>query len=100
MNVKLVVGLAPAALSLLIAACGSSSKPDPYPDVPTFCSAVAKAICGEYTTCGVSQSTCEANRSAQCQKGNIVLALPGGSTLSRTYTSSKVQPCLDALNGA
>ncbi|HTQ42180.1 MAG TPA: dickkopf-related protein [Polyangiaceae bacterium] len=102
MRIRLIAGLGFGALGIVVTACSSSSSgnSNPYPDVATFCQAVAKAECQEATNCGVDETQCETYRASQCQQGTIIVKQTPTDTLSRTYTSGNAKGCLDALNGA
>jgi hypothetical protein len=102
MRIRLIAGLGLGALGIVVTACSSSSSGNnnPYPDVATFCQAVAKAECQEATNCGVDETQCETYRTSQCQQGTIIVKQTPSDTLSRTYSSGKAKTCLDALNGS
>ncbi len=105
MKTRLVVGFTLGALGMVAVACSSSSSSNPYPNVTSFCAAVAQAECQVLPNCETASSSltteCQTFRQSECEKGSIIVPFPGSSAaLSRTYTSANVKACLDALNGA
>jgi Dickkopf N-terminal cysteine-rich region len=63
--------------------------------VSGYCSAYAKAICAIGSTCQFETSTCETYQTTQCTTAASA-AMDG----TRQYTSTNVQACINALNGA
>jgi len=89
-----LVALTLGALGSLAYAC-SSSTPNPYAEVSEYCSAYAQAICQIGTTsCQFDVSACQTYQASQCS----TVATTAQKT--RTYTSTNVKPCLDAINAA
>jgi hypothetical protein len=93
MRIRLVVGFALTALAAQTGGCSSSTNP--YPDVGSFCTAYAKAICQIATSCSFDPSGCQTFQSAQCN-ANAQTAVASG----RLYNSGAAKPCLDAVNSA
>lgn len=96
--------LGSAFVAALAVACSSSSAANPFPDVSSFCTAVATAECNNVAAvCGNSADTCKTARTAHCNS----LASGGASTetdlfgvtgTSRKYSSDNVQACIDQVN--
>jgi hypothetical protein len=91
---QLVFGVAGAALGLVVWGC--SSPASPYPDVTSFCSAKAKAICQAAAICAVDVNACQGNQVTVCQKDATAATALG----TRKYDSNGAGTCIDALNGA
>jgi hypothetical protein len=84
-----------AAIGALAIACSASTASNPYPDVSSFCSAVAKAECQDNAVCAIDQTQCETYRTSVCQQDAASAQASG-----RTYNSDNAKACIDALNGA
>jgi hypothetical protein len=83
-------------LALALGAGCASKKPEPYPDVASFCSAKAQAECQIASTCLVDEKDCEVQRSSLCNM-DASQAMASGT---RSYVQANAQPCIDALNKA
>jgi hypothetical protein len=92
------------AVVAVVAACSSSSTPDPYPDVNAFCSGLADAECTKAAGyCGVDVTACKTARTAKCNSLAAGTASQTAEvdpftavTSSRKYTSGSVPDCLNA----
>jgi hypothetical protein len=93
MRIRLVVGFALTALAAQTGGCSSSTNP--YPDVGSFCTAYAKAICQIGKSCSFDPADCQPYQAAQCNT-NAQTAVGTG----RLYNSSNAKPCLDAVSSA
>ncbi len=87
-----------AASLAAVYACSSSPPAAPYPDVTSFCTALASAECQVIpNACGnsPSQTDCESTETAACQAE--AAALTSGAP-ARTYTQANAKACIDAAN--
>jgi len=91
------------ALSALGAVLGgegcSSSAPNPYPNVLTFCAAKAAAYCqstGVLEQCGVSQDACVTAQTSTCK----MTAAQATSSGTRAYESANAPACISAVAAA
>ncbi|HEY8038860.1 MAG TPA: hypothetical protein VIF15_03670, partial [Polyangiaceae bacterium] len=90
------VGLVTGALGMMVFSCTvTNATKDPYPDVSTFCGAVAKAECQDNALCAVDATQCQTYRTSVCTQDAAAAEASG-----RAYHSDKVQSCIDALNSA
>jgi hypothetical protein len=85
----------------MIAAC-STDTTNPFPDVNSFCTALASAECDGASVCANKTDACKSARSAHCNglaTGAAATSIDPFSVAAgsaRTYTSGNVQGCLDA----
>jgi hypothetical protein len=91
--------------AVAVVACSSDTTASPYPDVASFCTAVATAECNQVASvCGNSVDACKSARTTHCNalaaggaaKEIDVFSVTG---TGRKYTSANVQSCLDQVNG-
>lgn len=91
-NARLVFASLAAALSPLGWAC--TSPPSPYPDVTSFCTAKAAAICQAYAVCAVDKNACQAYQATSCENDAVDATSHG----TRAYDPSGAGGCIDAIN--
>lgn len=74
-------------------ACSSSPPAQPYPDVSSFCSALASAECQVTAACGASLSTdaCESTETTNCTNAASSATAAG----TRTYQPGNAKACID-----
>ncbi len=71
-----------------LVACSSSDSGDPYPDVGSFCSAYADALCqGVAAGCGTTVDNCKGKAVAQCNSN--------ATATGRAYKPSAAPDCID-----
>jgi hypothetical protein len=85
-----------ATSALGVATGGCSSTPNPYPDVATFCSEKAKAICQASAICAVDPNACQASQVVACQKEANAATASG----TRKYNSGAAGTCINAVRSA
>jgi hypothetical protein len=79
-----------AGFAGVVFAC--SSTPGPlYPQISDFCTAYAKATCGESNFCGTPLAACEAEQDQLCQT-NATTATSDGN---RQYMANNAPPCVN-----
>jgi len=85
-----------ATAFLGVAAGGCSSTANPYPDVATFCSEKAKAICEASAICAVDPNACQSSQVIACQNGANAATASG----TRKYNSGAAGACINAVRSA
>jgi hypothetical protein len=97
MRIRSVIeaGVALAIAGALASACSAKSSA-PFPDVESFCQAVATAECQIASTCGIDPSDCKGVRAALCNANATDDMMSG----TRKYVQANAQACLDVLNAS
>ena len=85
-----------AAALVVLGAFGCSSTTSPYPDVPTFCTAKAKATCQASAICAIDANTCQNAQIVACET-DANAAIASGT---RKYDSNAAGACIGAVQSA
>ena len=94
MRNRLVTALAAGALGIAAGAC-TIQPAAPYPDVSSFCTAKAKAICEASAICAIDPNLCQTNQVSKCSQDAQSAEGEG-----RTYQSGNAPNCIDSLKAA